>query len=74
MIDEVRAKIEQAVPRMRIEFVQILSDVINDLAGAASPVEIKLFGQDLAQLEAYGEEARRQSSSRSTDSRTCSTA
>ena len=55
VIDEVRGKIEQAVPRLRIEFVQILSDVINDLAGAASPVEIKLFGPDLAALEGYAE-------------------
>jgi len=55
VIDDVRVQIEQAVPRMRIEFVQILSDVINDLAGNASPVEIRLFGQDLAQLEEYGE-------------------
>jgi multidrug efflux pump subunit AcrB len=39
---------------MRVEFVQILSDVINDLAGAARPVEIKLFGPDLAALERYG--------------------
>jgi multidrug efflux pump subunit AcrB len=54
VIDEVRDKVERAVPRMRIEFVQILSDIINDLAGNPSPVEIRLFGQDLAQLEAYG--------------------
>ena len=54
VIDEVRTTIERSVPRMRIEFVQILSDIINDLAGNASPVEIRLFGQDLAQLEAYG--------------------
>ena len=54
VIDDVRVKVEQSVPRMRIEFVQILSDVINDLAGAASPVEIRLFGQDLGQLEQYG--------------------
>jgi multidrug efflux pump subunit AcrB len=33
--------------------VQILSDVINDLAGAASPVEIKMFGADLEALERY---------------------
>ena len=33
--------------------MQILSDVINDLAGAARPVEIKLFGADLDALEAY---------------------
>jgi CzcA family heavy metal efflux pump len=53
VIDEVRGKIEAAVPRQRVEFVQILSDVINDLAGAARPVEIKLYGADLAVLEAY---------------------
>ena len=54
VIDEVRDKIAKGVPRLRVEFVQILSDVINDLAGAARPVEIKLFGSDLAALEAYG--------------------
>ncbi|MDP9203771.1 MAG: efflux RND transporter permease subunit [Gemmatimonadota bacterium] len=53
VIDEVRLKVEAAVPRLRIEFVQILSDVINDLAGSARPVEIKLFGPDLNRLEAY---------------------
>ena len=54
VMDEVRAKITVAVPRLHIEFVQILSDVINDLAGAARPVEIKLFGEQLDTLEAYG--------------------
>ncbi|HYS62069.1 MAG TPA: efflux RND transporter permease subunit, partial [Gemmatimonadales bacterium] len=54
VIDEVRARATAALPRMRIEFVQILSDVVNDLAGSARPVEIKLFGPDLAALEAYG--------------------
>lgn len=54
IIDEVRRRIQTAAPRLRIEFVQILSDVINDLSGAANPVEIKLFGPDLAALEAYG--------------------
>ena len=53
VISEVRGKISAAVPRLRIEFVQILSDVINDLAGAARPVEIRLFGSDLNGLEAY---------------------
>jgi len=53
VIDEVRGKIETQLPRLNIEFVQILSDVINDLAGSASPVEIKLFGDDLGRMEAY---------------------
>ena len=53
VMDDARAKINAAVPRLHIEFVQILSDVINDLAGAARPVEIKLFGERLDSLEAY---------------------
>src|SRR5258705_6346599 len=53
VMDEVRDEVNAAVPRLHIEFVQILSDVINDLAGAAKPVEIKLFGERLDSLEAY---------------------
>src|SRR5439155_21358830 len=53
VIDDVRDKVNASVPRLRIEFVQRLSDVINELAGAAKPVEIKLFGERLDSLEAY---------------------
>ena len=53
VIDDVRQKVAAAVPRLHVEFVQILSDVINDLAGAARPVEIKMFGPDLEALESY---------------------
>ncbi len=53
VIDDVRPTIESAAPRLHLEFVQILSDVINDLAGNAKPVEIKLFGEQLDVLEAY---------------------
>lgn len=56
VMDDVRGQIETAVPRVRIEFVQILSDVINDLAGVSRPVEVKLFGPDLAALESYARE------------------
>ena len=54
IIDDVRKRIESEEPRMRIEFVQILADVIGDLSGNARPIEVKLFGPDLAALEAYG--------------------
>jgi multidrug efflux pump subunit AcrB len=53
IIDDARGRLETQVPRLRIEFVQILSDVINDLAGAAKPVEIKLFSEQLEPLENY---------------------
>ena len=55
VMDEVRDKINAAVPRLTIDLKQILSDVINDLAGAANPVEIRLFGPDLNALEAYAQ-------------------
>ncbi|HVX41483.1 MAG TPA: efflux RND transporter permease subunit [Gemmatimonadaceae bacterium] len=54
IIDDVRTKIAATVPRLRVEFVQIISDELNDLAGASNPIEIKLFGADLDALEAYG--------------------
>ena len=53
IMDDVRGKVDGAVPRMRTEFIQILSDVLDDLSGAASPMEIKLFGADLEGLERY---------------------
>ena len=53
VVDDVRGRIEASVPRLHIEFMQILADVINDLAGAARPVEIKLYGEPLDTLEAY---------------------
>jgi CzcA family heavy metal efflux pump len=55
VMDDVRDGVNTAVPRLHIEFVQILSDVINDLAGAAKPVEIKLFGERLDSSEAYAQ-------------------
>ena len=33
------------VPGLRVEFVQILQDMIGDLSGNPSPIEIKLFGE-----------------------------
>jgi len=53
VMDTVRDQVNAAAPNLHIEFVQILSDVINDLAGGAKSVEIKLFGSNLDSLEAY---------------------
>jgi multidrug efflux pump subunit AcrB len=56
VIDELRPKLAAALPRLRIEFVQILSDALNDMAGVTNPVEIKLFGTNLEQLEGYAQQ------------------
>ncbi|HEX9006635.1 MAG TPA: efflux RND transporter permease subunit, partial [Bacteroidota bacterium] len=46
VIAEVRTRVEAAEPSLRIEFGQLMMDVIGDLTTAPSPVEIKLFGED----------------------------
>lgn len=53
VMDEVRGKVAVAVPRFRVEFHQILSDVLGDAEGEPEPVEIKLFGANLEALEKY---------------------
>src|SRR5262249_41343392 len=42
----VRAAAEERAPAVRVEFVQLMQDVIGDLAGAPEPVELKLFSRD----------------------------
>jgi CzcA family heavy metal efflux pump len=54
VMDRVRQEIETAVPAVRVEFIQLLQDVIGDLAGAPSPIEIKLFTADQRLGEATG--------------------
>jgi CzcA family heavy metal efflux pump len=46
VMDRVRALAEVEAPAVRVEFVQLLQDVIGDLAGAPEPVELKLFSRD----------------------------
>jgi multidrug efflux pump subunit AcrB len=51
VIDDVRQRLSATVPEARIEFVQILEDVLNDLSGAPRPVEIRTSGEDPKVLE-----------------------
>jgi multidrug efflux pump subunit AcrB len=47
----IRSRVESELPGVRIEFVQILQDLIGDLAGLAEPVELKVFHPDLSTAE-----------------------
>ncbi len=50
VIEEQRATFAAQMPGMTIEFVQLLQDMLGDLEGAPEPVEVKIFGDDLAEL------------------------
>ncbi|MDP9148595.1 MAG: efflux RND transporter permease subunit, partial [Myxococcota bacterium] len=50
IIADLRERIGAKYPEVRIEFLQVLQDVLNDLAGTPRPLEIKIFGPDYAEL------------------------
>src|SRR5262249_29364686 len=52
IIADLRPKMVEAAPGVEIEFVQLLQDMIGDLEGAPTPIEIKIFGDDPDALEA----------------------
>ena len=54
VIDEVRGKVAESVPGVDVDFIEVLQDLIGDLAGAPAPIEIKLFGENQAELNALG--------------------
>ncbi|HEV7799077.1 MAG TPA: efflux RND transporter permease subunit [Pyrinomonadaceae bacterium] len=49
---DLRGKIEASEPALQIEFVGILSDLIGDLTSSPAPIEIRLFSEDTAALDA----------------------
>jgi len=46
VMEDVRKKINQTEPATRVEFVQVLQDMIGDLSNEPEPVVIKLYSQD----------------------------
>jgi CzcA family heavy metal efflux pump len=46
IISDVRSEVEQTEPSTKVEFIQLLQDMIGDLTSAPEPVVIKLFSQD----------------------------
>ncbi len=47
---EIRGKVQQQVPGLEIETAQLMEDLIGDLTAVPQPIEVKLFGDDDAQL------------------------
>ena len=50
IIDELRKKIEATQPALRIDFGQVIGDMLGDLMESVQPIEIKIFGSDSKKL------------------------
>jgi CzcA family heavy metal efflux pump len=56
VISDLRDKFSEAAPQLEIEFIQLLQDMIGDLEGAPTPIEVKVFGDDPETLAGIGEQ------------------
>ncbi len=50
VIAEIRQRIEASQPALRIDFGQVIGDMLGDLMSSVQPIEIKIFGSDPKQL------------------------
>jgi multidrug efflux pump subunit AcrB len=46
VIDEIRVQTEKKLPALKVDFGQLISDMLGDLMSSVQPIEIKLFGND----------------------------
>lgn len=51
IIDEIRQKVEATQPALRIDFGQVIGDMLGDLMSSVSPVEVKIFGDNQTELQ-----------------------
>lgn len=51
VIAEIRQRIEVTQPALRIDFGQVIGDMLGDLMSSVQPVEVKVFGSDQKKLQ-----------------------
>ncbi len=56
VIAELRQKIETTQPALRIDFGQVISDMLGDLMTSTQPIEIKIFGNDAKKIRNLSDE------------------
>jgi len=53
VINDIRQKIESTQPALRVDFGQVMGDMLGDLMASVQPIEIKIFGDDIDKLHQY---------------------
>ena len=50
VIDEIRGKVEATQPALKIDFGQVIGDMLGDLMSSTQPIEIKIYGDNIEVL------------------------
>lgn len=56
VMDDLRQQIETSQPGLRIDFGQVIGDMLGDLMSSVQPIEIKVFGTDEKKIQAYAKQ------------------
>jgi len=51
VIDAIRKQVEASQPALRIDFGQVMMDMLGDLMSSVSPIEVKIYGTNQKELE-----------------------
>lgn len=57
VIADIRQKIESTQPALRVDFGQVIGDMLGDLMTSVQPIEIKIFGSDITKLHQLSTQA-----------------
>ena len=56
VISDIRTRIESSQPALRIDFGQVIMDMLGDLMTSVQPIEVKIFGSDQTKLHQLSRE------------------
>ncbi len=56
VIEDIRGKVEGSLPQLRVDFGQVIGDMLGDLMTSVQPIEIKIFGDNQELLKKFSKE------------------
>jgi len=54
--NDIRLRVEKTLPALKVDFGQVITDMLGDLMSSVQPVEIKIFGDDNKKLQALSKQ------------------
>jgi CzcA family heavy metal efflux pump len=54
--NDIRVKVEKSLPALKVDFGQVITDMLGDLMASVQPIEIKIFGDNNEKLQALSKQ------------------